>query len=443
MKIHFRTVEGKSALYAEIKDQFYHRKTKNFCSSLPGSPRTFEDVPSHIKSSLKFDCFLDVKAENNETQGEAFFSYPSPVELWERAFRDIWKKTRAEVEVAAWGREEFLRLASWWEYLRRSKKFIDECQTLRQSLGTSTWLAWAGFARLAPHVLHHGTCYVLKELGCIDHTISHDAHLPAKLYGSNCYEKMKIFSFKWDLPLLESLLFLHPENTTAQDIAASWLCINNVINDDPTISELCKEEGWDTVFSPRLFRKDRKSGDIEYNIPKNIQEGKEITFMVACNHDTASKVVNTLFQHRLPVSKFDFISKLSPWNKQGIKFKISAAYDNKGASLKKLPESSLPIFGALYDSYHFDFLEFKTWSERDSLKAETIKKETIAFDNNKDLDELLWPGLTKRSLSSKKSGLKKEAGKRIARIEKIAANREQVAPYAPAFKRKIQLEDFL
>jgi len=164
---------------------------------------------------------------------------------------------------------------------------------------------------------------------------------------------------------------------------------------------------------------------------------------MACSHDTASKVVNTLFQHRLPVSKFDFVFKLPPWNKQGIIFGVAATYINDEFSIKDLPESSLPILGTLHELYHFDALEFKTWSERDSLTAETIKKETAALDQNKYLDELLWPGLTKRSLSSKKSGLKKEAGKRIARIEKIAANREQISPYVSTLKREIRLEDFL
>jgi hypothetical protein len=442
MKIHFREVDGKSALYAEIEDQFYHRKTKTFCSSLPGRPRTWEDVPSHIKTSLSFDCFLDVKAENDETQGEAFFLNPSPRELWERTFRDIWEKTYAEAEGTAWNREEFLRFANWWEYLRRSKKFIDDCQALKQSLSSSTWLAWVAFARMAPHALHLGTCYVLKELGCIEHTISHDAVHPAKLHGSNCYEKMKLFCFKWDLPLLESLLFLNHEETTALDIASSWMCINKIINNDP-VSELCKEEGWGTVFSPRLFRKDRKSENIEYNVPKNLQEGKEISFQMTCSHETASQIVNTLFQHRLPVSKFDFISKLSPWNKQGIKFGIAASYNSKEGPQKRLPEPCLPILGTLHELYHFDALEFKTWSERDRLNADTIQKETVAFDQNTDLDELLWPGLTKRSLSSKKSALKKEASERISRIEDTAANREQIAPHVSSLKREIRLEDFL
>jgi len=247
MKIHFREIEGKQAVYAEIDGLFYKRKSRTFFPSLPGSSLPWKKLDTYNKNRLFIYSSLKVEADNNKVNGEAYFPIPSLSDLWKSYDKDLWDETYNKVEETAWSQEEFITLARWWEYLRRSEVFKEECQVLRGSLVKDNWLAWVAFAGLAQRAFHLGTCYVFKELGCLEHSLSPDAPHAAKYHDLSCYKQMRLFCFKWDLPLLESLLFLNPEETTAQDLATSWLCINNFVNNDP-ISEFCKEEGWDTVF---------------------------------------------------------------------------------------------------------------------------------------------------------------------------------------------------
>lgn len=285
MKIYFRKVDGKQAVFAEIYGTFYRLNSPvEHYSELPGEPLSWGEVNSRLKGRLSVMHFLDVTADQDTAEGEAVLRLPDPESLWKWTDTETWKKALARVEAEAEGNQTFQAFAHWWEYLRRSEVFQKDCEALRGHISADLGLAWAAFAGF------------IKEAYYYDVDLWDNYFLNFRNFRNvNLDGKKDFFSKVWDLPYFDIYSLLWPETTDTKNLATSYMAKYK----EGTPLDYClpntpiRGEKW-------YFRakKDEKG---------NWQAGH---FIVPCNNLDASDIATALFQGPFKVKYFFFAEDL-------------------------------------------------------------------------------------------------------------------------------------
>jgi hypothetical protein len=410
MKIFFRKVEGKQAVFAEIYGTFYRLNTTEHFSELPGEPLAWGNVNSRLKGRLSVMHFLDVDADQDAAQGEANLRIPDPETLWTWTDAEKWKKALAKVEALADTSEQFQAFAHWWEYLRRSEAFHRDCEAMREPLSADMGLTWAAFTGWLKHA-YFFSHFLSYEQKAIPEEVLPLGQADFIFYSFRGFqaERLKLCR-TWDLPFQDHLPFLFPEWTGAAQLAASFFAVSEDIQ---------------KLWAPVNFRLNEKSlpPELKYFPFKTKGRWKWAGFSFPCDHKTASSIATQLFHSRLPVTNFEFKEKMKTWNKSGVKFHIAADHKGEGVPENEFPQTWENATGIIANYVHLDFFEFKTWGNRRRLDPLTLKRELAAFDKDTTLDAKLWPELTGDSLTAAKSRARRNAKKRISQLEKAAGKR--------------------
>ena len=410
MKIYFRKVDGKQAVFAEIFGTFYRFRAEEHYSELPGEPLPWREVNSRLRGRLSVMHFLGVDADQDAAEGEAKLRLPDPETLWKWTDAETWNNALARVEALADTSEQFQAFAHWWEYLRRSEAYRQDCEAMRDRLNADLGLTWAAFAGWTQHAYFYNH-FISYEQKIIPEEVLPPGQAEAffRSFQGLQAERLKLCR-TWDIPYNDHLPFIFPELTGAIQLAASFFAVSEDVQG---------------LWVPVNFRLNEKPlpADISF-FPFKSQGGWNWAgFAFPCDHKTASSIATALFQSRLPVTKFEFKEKMKTWNKSGVKFRIAADYEGEGVPENEFPQTWKNATCIISNYVHLDFFEFKTWGNRRRLDPLTLKREIAAFDKDTSLDAELWPGLTGESLSAAKSRARRTAKKRISQIEKTAEER--------------------
>lgn len=145
--------------------------------------------------------FLEVSYPDQSKYGHVHYAMPSPVEFWPTLNTGGWEYAKNSVQGyidlfddLSKRENRLLQMEFWWEHLRRSDAFVNDCEKIRES--------------------HKSRRNFIINAFCGNHE---------RLYSCTLSENEKIILQKWCIPIEYAFSFLHPEATSFRELLASLL----------------------------------------------------------------------------------------------------------------------------------------------------------------------------------------------------------------------------